>query len=64
MVCPYNNFKQCNKEQCPAFYTQRTVYRMYSEPEIKECCRYIHSGIQPPNGTVNNYYYNMQEAKS
>ena len=61
MVCPYNNFKPCNKELCPAFYTKRILYGVQSKPETKECCRYIHNDVQPPNGIVNNYYYNTQE---
>lgn len=55
MVCPYNDFKECFEENCPAHF-----YRGSGDGR-KGICRYIAYGLQPPNKNVTNNYYNREK---
>lgn len=55
MKCPYNDFADCYKEECPAY-----VYPLNNpDGSIRkhDGCAYIRYSLQPPNkNTINNYY--------
>lgn len=59
MKCPYNDFNNCFKEECPAYITP--VVNPEGEIRKREGCAYIRYGTQPPNRNIVNNYYNKGE---
>lgn len=56
MKCPYNNFNECYKTECPAYVPPIT--NSDGHQKRKDGCSYIMHGVQPPNiaNITNNYY--------
>lgn len=48
MVCPYNKFALCFKEQCPAFI-KSTVIKLDNGKEVitDNGCRFVKRGMNP-----------------